>query len=86
MEHIRAGDRVGLLVEKNRLNKNELFSGKQYYIGEFVHQDEVIIRYEDIHTLVHDKDAVANWFINIWLAVSFVFLVVAYVRSKKREN
>jgi hypothetical protein len=81
MERIRAGDRVALLVEKNRLNKNELFSGKEYYIWELVHQDEVLIRYEDILTLVHDKDAIANRFINIWLAVSFVFLVAAYVRK-----
>jgi hypothetical protein len=85
MERIRPGDRVDLLVERNRLNKNELFSGKQYYIWELVHRDQVIIRYEDIHTLVRDKDAIANRFINIWLAVSFTFLGVAYVRSKKRD-
>jgi hypothetical protein len=86
MERIRAGDRVELLVEKNRLNKNELFSGKQYYIWELVHQDQVIIRYEDILTLVQDKDSIANRFINIWLAVGFTFLVVVYVRSKKGTN
>ena len=80
METIRAGDRVDLLVEKDRLNKNELFSGKQYYIWQLVHRDQVIIRYEDIRSLVQDKDAVASRFINIWLAVSFAFLVVAYVR------
>jgi len=81
MERIRAGDRVDLLVEKDRLNKNELFSGKQYYIWELVHQDQLIIRYDDIDALVQDKDALANRFINIWLAVSFAFLVVAYVRK-----
>lgn len=81
MELIRAGDRVDLLVEKDRLNKNELFSGRQYYIWELVHRHQVIIRYEDIHALVQDKDAIANRFINIWLAVSFTFLVVVYVRK-----
>ena len=81
MESIRAGDRVKLLVEKNKLNKNELFSGKQYYIWELVHGDQVIIRYEDIRTLVQDKDALANRFINIWLAAGFAFLVVVYVRK-----
>jgi len=81
MERIQAGDRVALLAEKDRLNKNELFSGKQYYMWELVHQDQVIIRYEDIFTLVQDKDAIANRFINTWLAVSFVFLVFVYVRK-----
>jgi len=85
MERIQAGDRVNLLVEKNKLNKNELFSGKQYYIWEMVHQDEVIIRYEDIHTLVQNKDAIASRFINIWLAVSFAFLIVIYVRKNRKD-
>jgi len=82
MERIRVGDRVDLLVEKNRLNKNELFSGKQYYIWELVYRDQLIIRYDDIDALVQDKDALANRFINIWLAVSFAFLGVVYVRKK----
>jgi hypothetical protein len=81
MESIRTGDRVELLVERDKLNKNEMFTGKQYYIWELVHQDQVIIRYEDIYLLVQDKDALANRFINIWLAVSFVFLVVVYIRK-----
>ena len=81
MESIRAGDRVKLLVEKDKLNKNELFSGKQYYIWELILRDQLIIRYEDIHTLVQDKGALSSRFINIWLAVSFIFLVVVYVRK-----
>ena len=86
MELIRAGDRVDLLVEKDRLNKNEMFSGKQYYIWELVHRDQVIIRYEDIRTLVHDKDATANRYINIWLAVSFAFLVAVYVFKGSKKS
>jgi len=38
-------------------------------------QDQVIIRYEDIHALVQEKDALANRFINIWMIVSFVPLL-----------
>jgi hypothetical protein len=82
MERIRAGDRVDLLVERDRLNRNELFSGKEYYIWELVHQDQVIIRYEDIHSLVQEKDALVNLFITLWLLVSFVFLVGVYVRKR----
>ena len=85
MERIQIGDRVNLLAEKNRLNKNELFSGKQYYIWEMDHRDVVIISYADIQTLVQDKDAIANKFINIWLAVSFAFLTVIYVRKNRKD-
>ena len=82
LEYIRVGDRVALLAEKNRLNKNEFISGKQYYIWELVHGDQMIIRYEDIRSLVQDEDAVANRFINIWLAVSFAVLVGVYLRKR----
>jgi hypothetical protein len=86
MELIRAGDRINLLVEKNRLNKNELFSGKQYYIWELVHGDQMIIRYEYMRILVQGKDAIANRFINIWLTVGFAFLVAVYVRKSSQKN
>ena len=86
LEAIRDGDRVDLLVEKDRLNKNELFSGKQYYIWELTHHNQKIIRYEDIHILVEEKDVVANRFINIWMIVSAVFLVVVYVRNRSQDQ
>jgi hypothetical protein len=86
LEAIRDGDRVDLLVEKDRLNKNELFSGKQYYIWELTHHNQKIIRYEDIRILVEQKDVVANRFINIWMIVSAVFLVVVYVRNRSQDE
>ena len=89
MEFIRAGDKVDLLVEKNRLNKNELFTGKQYYIWKLVHGGQLIIRYEDILILVQGKDTTANRYINIWLAISFTLLIIVYVRkvfNKSRDE
>ena len=43
MEHIQLGDQVDLLVERNKLNKNELISGKHYYIWELMYGQEIII-------------------------------------------
>ncbi|NOR65059.1 MAG: hypothetical protein GQ468_03480, partial [Candidatus Scalindua sp.] len=38
MERIQSGDRVDLLAERNRLNKNEFIAGKRYYIWELIHR------------------------------------------------
>ena len=43
MERIQSGDRVDLLVERNRLNKSEFIDGKRYYIWELKHKDQIII-------------------------------------------
>jgi len=81
MERIRPGDRVELLAERNRLNKNELIEGKRYYIWGLVHQQQRIIHYADVRELVQGKEATINRYINRWLAASFLFLAVAGVRK-----
>lgn len=81
MERIQLGDQVGLLVERDKLNKNELVGGKRYYMWELEHEQKIIISYEGIRKLVLDKEATINRYINLWLAVSFVFLLIAYIRK-----
>lgn len=81
MERIQPGDRVDLLAERNRLNKNEFISGKRYYIWELIHRQQIIIDYEDIREMVQGKEATANRYINLWLATSFIFLLVVYLRK-----
>jgi hypothetical protein len=41
MELINPGDPVEALAERDNLNKNELISGKKYYIWELIHNDQV---------------------------------------------
>ncbi len=77
MERIQVGDGVEILAERNRLKKNERVSGKSYYIWELKHQDQIIVKYDDVLELVQGKEATINNYINIWLVVSFVFLVMA---------
>lgn len=81
MEYIQLGDQVDLLAEKDKLNKNELIGGKRYYIWEMKHEQAIIISYEDVRELVLGKEATINRYINFWLAVSFVFLLIACVRK-----
>ena len=40
---------------------------------------EIIISYEDVHEMVLAKEATINRYINLWLAISFVFLLIAYL-------
>jgi len=81
MERIKLGDQVNLLAERNKLNKNELITGKSYYMWELKYGEEILISYEDIRELVLDKEASINHYINLWLAASFVFLLIAYIRK-----
>ena len=81
MKRIRSGDRVQVLAERNRLNGNELITGKQYYIWELVHHDRVVVTYDDVRRLVEGPEATANQYANGVLAASLVFLVIAYVRK-----
>ena len=81
MEHIQPGDRVDLLAERNRLNKNELIDGKRYYIWELIHRHQIIINYEDVREMVQGKEATANRYINLWLAISFIFLLITYLHK-----
>ena len=47
MELINTGDPVEALVERDNLNKNELISGKKYYIWELIHNSQVIMAYDE---------------------------------------
>lgn len=80
MERIKTGDKVYILAERNKFNKNELFSGKSYYIWELKHQGQIIINYNDVIKFVGEKEAMVNRYINYWLVISFFFLMYALVR------
>lgn len=82
MERIAPGDRVRMLLERNRLNRGELISGKEYYIWEIIHHDTVVVVYEDINEMVQDKEVTANRYFNGFIAASFLLLAVAYLRKK----
>lgn len=86
MELIEQGDRLVVLAERNKLNRDELITGKRYYIWELVHDSRVIVAYEDVRKLVQSKDIIANKYVNIWLAVSAVFLVVTYLWKPNSED
>ena len=81
MERIQAGDQVNLRAERNKLNPNELITGKQYYIWELTHRHHLIIRYEDVRDMVQGKEATANRYINLWLVTSFILLLSIYIRK-----
>jgi hypothetical protein len=81
MERIRLSDRVHVLAERNKLNKNEPITGKRYYIWELIHRDRVIFSYDDIHGLVTDKEESFNRYLNGILAVSAIFLLIAYIHK-----
>jgi len=81
MERIQLGDPVDLLVERDKLNKNELIGGKRYYIWELIHGQEIVISYESVRGIVLGKEVTINRYINLWLAISFVFLLSAYIRK-----
>jgi hypothetical protein len=81
MERNRLDDRVHILAEGNKLNKNELIAGKSYYIWELIHRDQVIVSYDDIHELVNSKEDSLNRYINGILVVSAIFLLIAYIRK-----
>ena len=81
MERIRLHDRVHVLAERNKLNKNELITGKRYYIWELIHREQVIFSYDDIRELVNGKEESFNRYLNGILAVSAIFLLIAYIRK-----
>jgi hypothetical protein len=67
-----------MLAERNKLNKSELLSGKRYYIWELIHENQVILPYEDVRDLVKEKEATINQYSNVILACSTIFLLFAY--------
>ena len=80
MESIKHGDEVNILAEKNRLNKNELFEGKSYYIWELKHDGQIIINYSDVNRQVTEKESVINRYINYWVIISFFIFLYAMMR------
>ena len=81
MERIRLDDRVLVLAERNKLNRNEFVTGKKYYIWELIHKTQVIVSYDDISELVNGKEESLNRYINVILVVSVTFLLIAYIRK-----
>ncbi|MHC4270165.1 MAG: hypothetical protein ACYSWS_09030 [Planctomycetota bacterium] len=81
MERIQVGDTVDVLAEKDRLNRNEFINGKRYYIWELIHQQQIIITYEDVKKVVKGKEDIINKYFNLWLATSFIFLAVVYLNK-----
>ena len=81
MELINPGDPVEALAERDKLNKNELISGKKYYIWELIHNSQVIIAYDDVRELVEGTEKTVNKYVNVMLIVSAIFLIFAYIRK-----
>jgi hypothetical protein len=84
MDRIDPGDRVSMLLERNKLNRNELISGKQYYIWELIHHNSVVVAYQDIRDILKDTEATENQFINGFLAASLLLLIIAYLKKRKK--
>ena len=81
MERIHLEDRVQMLAERNKLNRSELLTGKQYYIWELIHENQVIVPYEDVRNLVKGKEETINRYANVILACSAIFLLFACYRK-----
>jgi hypothetical protein len=61
--------------------KNELISGKKFYIWELIHQNQVVVAYEDVRDMVKAIEATENRYVNGFLAASVILLFIAYVRK-----
>ena len=81
MELINPGDPVEALTERDNLNKNELISGKKYYIWELIHNNQVVVAYDDVRDLVEGTETTVNKYVNGILIASAVFLIFAYIRK-----
>ena len=75
MERIKIEDQIQMLAERNKLNRGELLTGKQYYIWELIHENQVIVPYEDVRNLVKGKEETINQYANFILVCSTIFLV-----------
>ncbi len=81
MKHIQEGDRIIVLAERNKLSRDELIRGKSYYIWELIHGNDVIVAYKDVHEMVQSKEETLNRYIDGFLAISAVFVIIAYIRQ-----
>jgi hypothetical protein len=82
MEHIGEGDRVQILAERNRLNRNELFTGREYYIWELAHDGWVVVSYDGLKPLIEEKESTLNRYVDGILGASVIFLLLAYLRQR----
>lgn len=82
MERIHTEDRVQVLAERDRLNKDELITGKKYYIWELTHNNHVIVAYSDVRNLVEGTETTVDRYVNGFLVASAAFLLFAYIRKK----
>lgn len=81
MQSIAVGDYVEMLVERDRTNKNEMFTGKRYYFWELVHQGEIVVDYEEVGQMVGNKEATVDRYVDYWLVAGCIFLIIAYMRK-----
>ena len=82
MERIHLEDRVEMLAERNKLSRGELLTGKQFYIWELIHENQVIVPYEDVRNLVNGKEETINQYANVILACSTIFLLFACYKKR----
>ncbi len=81
MKRIHLEDRVEVLAERNKLNRGELLTGKQYYIWELIHENKVLVPYEDVRNLVKGKEETINQYANVILVCNAMFLLFACFRK-----
>lgn len=81
MERIKAGDLLHLLVERDKTNNKEFFTGKRYYFWEVTHQGRTIVSYEDVRETVRSTEAIVNRYIDLWLTISCVLLLMIYIHK-----
>lgn len=86
MERIREGDRVQIFAERNKLNRNELFTGRQYYIWELVHDGEILVSYDEVREVVEGKEATLDRYIDAIVVASVLFLLFSYLRHASRAH
>lgn len=85
MDRIEVKDKVEIYAERNKLNKNEFISGKRYYIWELIHKNQIIINYDDVMKLVHEKESIINRYINYWLVISIFLMIYALLRRNVEQ-
>ena len=81
MERIRLDDWVHVLAERNKLNRDELITGKRYYIWELIHKEKALVSYDDILELVSSKEEILNKYSSGVLLVTAIFLLITYIRK-----
>ena len=71
---IRLDDWVHIFAKKNKLNINELITGKRYYICELTYEDKVLVSYHDIREPVNNKEDILNKYSSEISVLTAIFL------------